>query len=69
MTALNTHGKFAITNVSRRGLLKGVAATGGLVLAAQFPTVSEGACCLPDGCHVHAQRCREQPENLRVDCA
>ena len=37
MTELSTHSKFVITNVSRRGLLKGVAATGGLVLAAQFP--------------------------------
>ena len=37
MTELNTHSKFEIANVSRRGLLKGVAATGGLVLAAQFP--------------------------------
>src|SRR5262249_7460861 len=38
MTELNTHTKIEIANVSRRGLLKGIAATGGLVLAAQFPT-------------------------------
>ncbi|MGE0848617.1 MAG: molybdopterin cofactor-binding domain-containing protein [Hyphomicrobiaceae bacterium] len=37
MTELNTHTRIAITNVSRRGLLKGVIATGGLVLSAQFP--------------------------------
>src|SRR5262245_37370436 len=39
MTELRTHTKFEIANVSRRNLLKGVAATGGLVLAAQFPAV------------------------------
>jgi isoquinoline 1-oxidoreductase beta subunit len=49
MTELNTHSKFAITNVSRRGLLKGVAATGGLVLAAQFPTVRGALAAYPTG--------------------
>ena len=29
-----------ITNVSRRGLLKGMVASGGLVLAAQFPALA-----------------------------
>ena len=43
MTELSTHSKVSIANVSRRGLLKGVAATGGLVLAAQFPTVQRRA--------------------------
>jgi isoquinoline 1-oxidoreductase beta subunit len=49
MTELNTHSKFAIVNVSRRGLLKGVAATGGLVLAAQFPMVSAALADYPTG--------------------
>jgi isoquinoline 1-oxidoreductase subunit beta len=49
MTDLNTHSKFAITNVSRRGLLKGVAASGGLVLAAQFPTVRGALAAYPTG--------------------
>ena len=40
MTELNTHSKFAITNVSRRGLLKGVAATGGGRVIVDRP------CCL-----------------------
>jgi isoquinoline 1-oxidoreductase beta subunit len=57
MTELRTHSKITITNVSRRNLLKGVAATGGLVLAAQlsgirgalaagYPT---GASAMPNG--------------------
>jgi isoquinoline 1-oxidoreductase subunit beta len=37
MTDLDTHDPVTITNVSRRGLLKGVVASGGLVLAAQIP--------------------------------
>ena len=49
MTELSTHSKFAITNVSRRGLLKGVAATGGLVLAAQFPAVKGALAAYPTG--------------------
>jgi isoquinoline 1-oxidoreductase beta subunit len=49
MTELNTHNKFAITNVSRRDLLKGVAATGGLVLAAQFPAVRGAHAAYPTG--------------------
>ena len=49
MTELNTHSKFAIANVSRRGLLKGVAATGGLVLAAQWPTVKGAHAAYPTG--------------------
>jgi isoquinoline 1-oxidoreductase subunit beta len=49
MTEHNTHSKFAITNVSRRGLLKGVAASGGLVLAAQFPTVRGALAAYPTG--------------------
>jgi isoquinoline 1-oxidoreductase beta subunit len=49
MTELDTHSKFVITNVSRRGLLKGVAATGGLVLAAQFPAVKGALAAYPTG--------------------
>lgn len=56
MTELHTHSRVKITNVSRRGLLKGVAATGGLVLAAQLPTVKgaladypTGATAMPNG--------------------
>jgi isoquinoline 1-oxidoreductase beta subunit len=49
MTELSTHSKFKITNVSRRGLLKGVAATGGLVLAAQFPAVRGALAAYPTG--------------------
>ena len=56
MTELNTHGKIKIVNVSRRGLLKGVAATGGLVLAAQIPGIKgaladypTGATAMPNG--------------------
>ena len=49
MTKLDTHSKFKITNVSRRGLLKGVAATGGLVLAAQWPTVKGALAAYPTG--------------------
>jgi len=56
MTKLSTHAKFAISNVSRRGLLKGVAATGGLVLAAQIPGARgamagypTGASAMPNG--------------------
>ena len=49
MTELDTHNKFKITNVSRRGLLKGVAATGGLVLAAQWPTVKGALAAYPTG--------------------
>ena len=49
MTELSTHSKVSIANVSRRGLLKGVAATGGLVLAAQFPTVRGALASYPTG--------------------
>src|SRR5262249_39427109 len=49
MTELNTHGKIAIANVSRRGLLKGVAATGSLVLAAQLPGVKGAFAAYPTG--------------------
>ena len=49
MTELDTHSKFKIANVSRRGLLKGVAATGGLVLAAQFPAVKGALAAYPTG--------------------
>ena len=44
-----------ITNVSRRGMLKGVVASGGLILAAQFPAVRSalayptGATAMPHG--------------------
>src|SRR5262245_15571266 len=49
MTELNTHTKVKIVNVSRRGLLKGVAATGGLVLAAQVPGVRAALADYPTG--------------------
>jgi isoquinoline 1-oxidoreductase beta subunit len=49
MTELNTHTKIEILNVSRRRLLKGIAATGGLVLAAQFPMVRGALADYPTG--------------------
>ncbi|MET0569144.1 MAG: xanthine dehydrogenase family protein molybdopterin-binding subunit [Hyphomicrobiaceae bacterium] len=56
MTELNTHSRCRITNVSRRGLLKGAAATSGLVLAAQLAGVRgmlaaypTGATAMPNG--------------------
>jgi isoquinoline 1-oxidoreductase beta subunit len=56
MTELNTHTRTKIVNVSRRNLLKGVAATGGLVLAAQIPGIRgaladypTGATAMPNG--------------------
>jgi isoquinoline 1-oxidoreductase beta subunit len=49
MTELSTHSKFKITNVSRRGLLKGIAATGGFAVAVQFPTVRRALAAYPTG--------------------
>jgi isoquinoline 1-oxidoreductase subunit beta len=49
MTELDTHSKFKISNVSRRGLLKGVAATGGLALAVQFPAAKRALAAYPTG--------------------
>lgn len=49
MTELNTHKKLQVTNVSRRGILKGVVATGGLVLAAQLPSVRSALANYPTG--------------------
>jgi isoquinoline 1-oxidoreductase subunit beta len=49
VTELNTHSKLIVTNVSRRDLLKGVAATGGLVLVAQLPTVKGALAAYPTG--------------------
>jgi isoquinoline 1-oxidoreductase beta subunit len=40
MTIHRTHETPVITNVSRRGMLKGIAATGSLVIAAQFPAMA-----------------------------
>ena len=40
MTIHRTHEAPVITHVSRRGLLGGIAATGGLVLAAHFPAIA-----------------------------
>src|ERR1043165_4059894 len=40
MTIHRTHEMPVITNVSRRAMLSGLAATGGLVLAAQFPALA-----------------------------
>src|SRR5215813_10774619 len=49
MTERNTQTNIAIANVSRRGLLKGVAATGGLVLAAQVGGVKVALAAYPTG--------------------
>ena len=49
MTELDTHSKFKISNVSRRSLLKGVAATGGLALAVQFPAARGVLAAYPTG--------------------
>jgi isoquinoline 1-oxidoreductase subunit beta len=49
MNALSTHKKLLISNVSRRGLLKGIAATGSLVLAAQLPAVRGALAAYPTG--------------------
>ncbi|HEX5957922.1 MAG TPA: molybdopterin cofactor-binding domain-containing protein, partial [Hyphomicrobiaceae bacterium] len=49
MTDLNTHGKIEIINVSRRGLLKGVAATGAFALALQIPGVKNALADYPTG--------------------
>jgi isoquinoline 1-oxidoreductase beta subunit len=55
MTIHRTHELPVIANVSRRGLLKGVVATGGLVLSAQFealaapPFYPTGAEAMPNG--------------------
>jgi isoquinoline 1-oxidoreductase subunit beta len=55
MTYQSSFNTIAISNVSRRGLLKGMAATGGLVLAAQFPMMrsafayATGAAAMPHG--------------------
>lgn len=49
MTELNSLANTAIANVSRRGLIKGVAATGGLVLAAQLPGVKGALAAYPTG--------------------
>ena len=49
MNALSTHDKLLISNVSRRGLLKGIAATGSLVLAAQLPAVRGALAAYPTG--------------------
>jgi isoquinoline 1-oxidoreductase subunit beta len=49
MTELSTHSKVSIANVSRRGLLKGVAATGGFMLAATFPAVRGALAAYPTG--------------------
>ena len=56
MTEFSTHRTLKISNVSRRQLLKGVAASGGLVLLAQLPGVKgalagypTGASAMPNG--------------------
>lgn len=49
MNALSIHDKLVISNVSRRGLLKGIAATGGLVLAAQLPAAQGALAAYPTG--------------------
>ena len=56
MTELSTHRTLKISNVSRRQLLKGVAASGGLVLLAQLTGVKgalagypTGASAMPNG--------------------
>jgi isoquinoline 1-oxidoreductase subunit beta len=57
MTELDIMRKFSITNVSRRGVLKGLAAGGGLVIALQMPGIRAalaksyptGASAMPNG--------------------
>ena len=56
MTELSTHRTLKISNVSRRQLMKGVAASGGLVLLAQLPGAKgalagypTGASAMPNG--------------------
>ena len=55
MTYQSSFNSIAVTNVSRRDLLKGVVATGGLVLAAQFSMTrsvfayATGAADMPHG--------------------
>jgi len=55
MTYHDNISRIAITNVSRRGLLKGALATGGLVIAAQVPGMraafayATGAAAMPHG--------------------
>jgi isoquinoline 1-oxidoreductase subunit beta len=55
MGELGRDGAFAVSNVSRRGLLKGVAAGGALILAAQFAArgtaaaYPTGAAAIPNG--------------------
>ena len=55
MTYQSSFNNIAVTNVSRRDLLKGVVATGGLILAAQFPMTrsvfayATGAAAMPHG--------------------
>src|SRR6476660_3826306 len=49
MTELDIRSTLKITNVSRRGVLKGVVATGGLVLAAQLPSVRSALANYPTG--------------------
>jgi len=55
MGELGSDSAFAVSNISRRGLLKGVAAGGALVLAAQFTAKSAaaayptGAAAIPNG--------------------
>ena len=58
MTKLDTHSEIQVANVSRRGLLKGVAASGAFVLAVQIPGVRSafaagayptGASAMPNG--------------------
>jgi isoquinoline 1-oxidoreductase beta subunit len=49
MTELSTRREFNVANVSRRNLLKGVAATGGLVLVAQLPGATGALADYPTG--------------------
>jgi isoquinoline 1-oxidoreductase beta subunit len=49
MTALHVPKDLAIANVSRRGLLKGFVATGGLVLLAQIPSAQKALAGYPTG--------------------
>ena len=66
MTIHRTHEIPVVTNVSRRRVLKGLAA-GGLVVAAQFPVVRD-ALGYATG-KQDAERNRERPACLRVDRA
>ena len=64
---IHTRETPVITNVSRRRVLQGLAAGGGLVLAAQFPAVQ--ALAYPTGADKMPNGVMSGPEDLRLDRA